>query len=400
MGHLGYLASGGVWRARDRRRRRALEKDVFQLEIGRVARAARADRKAYLGWEGERELRVAAIVDETHDVKSFYLTDPAGHALPRFEPGQYLTCHFETPPDEKPLVRCYSLSDRPHEEYYRLTVKRCDPPADDPSLPPGRGSCRLHRHTRVGDSLRVAAPRGGFFLDPRRTNSVVLVAGGIGVTPMVRMLAELVHTGDPREIYFFYGVRNGGDHALRSQIEELVAERTNVHLFIAYSQPRDSDREFSDYQFRGRITAEYLRDVLPTGKFDYYLCGPGPMMQSLVVGLLESGVSDEAIHYEAFGPASVRPSQVGRGGDPTCAVQFAASKKSVAWDSTYASLLELIEQAGVPIDSGCRSGNCGMCLARVLEGTTTTMKQPGADVPSGYCLACITLPASDLLLEI
>ncbi len=396
------LAYAG-WRRRCALRRKwTADKRKFQQDVELAARAARADRQGYLGWEGERLLRVDAIVDETPDVKSFYLTDVDGHPLPRFEPGQYLTIHFATAPDEKPLVRCYSLSDRPHEEYYRLTVKRCDSPVDRPELPHGRGSHRLHRYTHVGETLRVSAPRGGFFLDPRGNRPLVFVAGGIGVTPLLAMLAELVDRGEEREVYFFYGVRNSANHPLRDHLAELASKREHVHLFTSYSQPLATDALHTDYQRAGRLSADYLRQVLPPGRFDYYLCGPGGMMQSIVLGLLEQGVPEEAIHYEAFGPASIPRRQAP--GSPTattpCEVELATSHHEAQWSEAYASLLELLEEVGAAVDSGCRSGNCGLCATRVLDGSFDTIKPPGANVPDGHCLACISVPTSKLVLDL
>lgn len=400
------LALGGWGRMRHRQRQYESDKRAFIERVAVTARAARADKQDYLGWEGTRELQLSAVVDEAVDVKSFYLTDPDGAALPAFEPGQYLTCHLPSAPGEKPLVRCYSLSDRPREEYYRLTVKLCRPPADVPEAPPGRGSSRLHNMVS-GDRLPVSAPRGGFFLDPRRSHPLVLIAGGIGVTPMVSMLATLAEQNDDREVYFFYGVRNSREHALRDQLEEIAAAHPNLHQFVAYSQPLAEDREHHDYQHHGRITIDTIRRIVPTGVYDYYLCGPGGMMEQLVEGLLAAGVPEERILYEAFGPASVRkmhkhdePATSVASAGPLPTVKFATSHQQVDWDNHCDSLLDLIEELGVAIDSGCRAGNCGMCAARVLEGDIETVKQPGAAAPDGYCLACISVPKSPLVLEL
>ena len=399
----GLVLSGSV-RRRRRQRQYVAERLEFQQQVEATARAARADRQECLGWTGTRPLQISAIVDEALDVKSFYLTDPNEGRLPAFEPGQYLTCHFETAAGEKPLVRCYSLSDRPREEYYRLTVKRCPSPADQPQLPVGRGSNRLHA-MQVGDQLTVSAPRGGFFLDPRHRHPLALIAGGIGVTPMVSMLATLAEANDDREIYFFYGVRNSNEHPLRDQIEEIIRQHPNVHQFVAYSRPLEQDRQHDDYHRQGHVTAEYVRRVLPTGLFDYYLCGPGAMMEGMVAGLIEAGVPEPRIRYEAFGPASIRkaaePSAEAKpAAGPPPKVVLANSQQEADWDEHCATLLDLIEEMGVAIDSGCRSGNCGMCAARVLEGDVATVKEPGAKAPDGYCLACISVPKSPVVLEL
>ena len=411
----------GAWQRQARRERQLSdEKQLFAAQVEAAARAARADHQAFLGWEGERELRISAIVDEATDVKSFYLTHPEGHSLPSFEPGQYLTCHLPTPAGEKRLVRCYSLSDRPHQEYYRLTVKQCAPPAGQPDLPAGRASSQLHQ-MQVGDSLQVAAPRGRFFLDPRNQTPLVLVAGGIGITPIVSMLAALVHEGDAREIYCFLGVRNSAEHPLREPLEEIAHDRPNLHLFVAYSQPLPTDQPFTDYQHSGRITIDYLQQVVPTGQFDYYLCGPGGMMESLVEGLLDQGVPEEQVYFEAFGPASVRrkkralvsstadnnsienddfsSNEIDLNQSPFT-LHFTQSQQKEIWDPQCESLLEMIESAGIAIDSGCRAGSCRMCETRVLEGEIVTLRPPSTPPSDGHCYACISLPASSVTLEL
>lgn len=398
------LSIAGWRRLRARQRGYEAEKLAFAQQVQTVVRQKRADAASHLAWSGTRDLRIAAIVDEAVDVKSIYLSDPAGGLLPRFEPGQYLTCHFDTAAGERPLVRCYSLSDRPQDEYYRLTVKRCLPPAEAPAAPAGRGSSRLHA-MQVGDVLPVSAPRGGFFLDRTRKHPLVFIAAGIGVTPIVSMLAELAASDDPRLAYLFYGVRNSEHHVFRDQIQQLAEACPQLHMFVAYSQPLATDLEQHDYRHGGHLTVDYIQNALPPGLYDYYLCGPGGMMESMVEGLLADGVTEDRILYEAFGPASIRrtpaaplPRLAASGPPPT--VRFASSQQQVDWDDQCESLLDLMEGIGVAIDSGCRAGNCGMCAARVLEGDIATVKQPGASTPDGYCLACISVPRSPVVLEL
>ena len=81
-------------------------------------------------------------------------------------------------------------------------------------------------------------------------------------------------------------------------------------------------------------------------------------------------------------------------------MELASSHHEAQWDGAYASLLELLEEVGAPVDSGCRSGNCGLCATRVLAGSFDTIKAPGADVPDGHCLACISVPTSKLVLDL
>jgi ferredoxin-NADP reductase len=301
---LGWAIRAWLGAARRAARYRQRRED-FHQRVAATLRRARA-RGAHLAWQGLRPFRVAAIVDEAADVKSFYLTPADGLRLPPFEPGQYLTFHLKCPGDEKPVVRCYSLSERPREDYYRCTIKRQDVPRDRPDLPAGRASSMLHRHVRVGDLVEVQAPRGEFFLDPLDDHPIVLIGGGIGVTPLVSMLNAMIAGERQHDVYFFLGVQNSQHHPFREHLVQTAARNESVHLQVSYSRPLDSDRAGIDYHTHGRITIDRLRQSLPSNNFRFYVCGPGGMMESIVPALLDWGVPAEHINYEAFGPATVK----------------------------------------------------------------------------------------------
>ncbi|MEM6331090.1 MAG: FAD-binding oxidoreductase, partial [Planctomycetota bacterium] len=308
-------AGGGVQTARSLvdarrrvvRRRRAIAdgREAFRTRVQAVAAEARARAGSQLAWQGLRELRVSAIEDECRGVKSFYLASADGRPLPPYHPGQFLTVHLPGPPGGKPVVRCYTLSDRPREEYYRISVKHCPPPASEPGAPPGVGSTILHRAVKVGDRLRAAAPRGDFFLRPEGEGPVVLIGAGIGVTPLLSMLAAQAHAGLVRETYLVLGMRSGGEHPFDRATARLAAEQPSVRRLVAYSRPAAGDLLGQDYEHRGRLDIDYLRQALPTRDASFFLCGPPGLMESLVPGLLAWGVPDNQIHFEAFGPASV-----------------------------------------------------------------------------------------------
>ena len=391
---------GGWGRRRKRSREYATTKNAFLDQVAALARSARAAQTKFAAWEGLRSMRVAAIVDEAHQVRSFYLTPADGKPLPSYEPGQYLTLHLPTEHSDSPLVRCYSLSDRPRDDYYRLTVKRCLPLRCLVGAPNGSVSNHLHDSLQVGDPLEVAAPRGQFFLRPERNSPVVLVAGGIGITPMLSMLNAMAHRGLTHEVFLFLGVRNGREHPFKEHLEQLAAQHPQLRLLVSYSSPSDADEPYRDFQHVGRVTIDHLRDVLPTNRFDYYLCGPGAMMQDLVAGLEAWGVPAKRIHFEAFGPASVRcTTAVGVAGVVGSRVRFNRSNKEYVWDADATSLLEVGEAAGVSLTSGCRAGNCGVCLVRVADGDVATLREPGFPVPAGHCLACISAPIGAVTLD-
>ena len=379
----------------------ARKRTEFGRRVQAAARAARAT-KAIPDWQGWRPFRVVAVVDEARDVKSFYFAPVDGRPLSPFAPGQYLTFRLAVDHRDSLLVRCYSLSDRPRQDYYRITVKRIGMPPGRADLAPGRGSGFLHDRVRVGDVLELRAPAGTFILDPLGTEPVVLVGAGIGVTPLLSMLEAIVHAARQREVYAVLGFRSGAEHPFKAYLEKLAETEPQLHLQVSYSAPRASDVLYRDFNHRGRITIERLREVLPSNNFRFYVCGPAAMMESLVPALWAWGVPESHVHFEAFGPASVKVARAGR--PPTqclepSEVRFERSGRAATWDGGFASLLEFGEAAGVSMPSGCRAGSCGECMMAVRSGTVATIKQPSIPVPTGHCLTCISVPQGAVVLE-
>lgn len=374
---------------------------------GSPAPASRPDA----AWSGWREFRVAQreYEDPAQSQCSFQLHPVDGQALPDFRPGQFLVFELELPRagrgepgGSRTITRCYSLSDAPDPGHYRITVKRVPSPADHPEFEPGLSSNHFHDRVQVGDVLRVKAPSGHFFLDPDPDVPAVLIGGGIGVTPVMSMLRWSLARQPQRTIHFYYGVRNGAEHAFQAQLEELAARYPALRLHVVYSRPREQDRPARDYQHQGHVDVDLLRRTLPHGRHQFYVCGPPAMMQTLVPALAEWGVPLADLRYEAFGPASVRlpgAAQAPLTAGPAFEVRFTRSGRTLAWDGSDASLLEFAQRHGVEAESGCRSGGCGSCETRVLEGSVQYEHRPDHDVAAGCCLLCVGKPASSLVLE-
>jgi ferredoxin-NADP reductase len=368
------------------------ERADFRRRVEAAARIARAT-KAIPDWTGWRPFRVAAIVDEARDVKSFYLSPIDAKPLSPFLPGQYLTFRLPVADSEPPIVRCYSLSDRPRQDYYRVTVKRITPP-------PGRGSSFLHDRLQVDDFLDVRAPAGTFFIDPLAAEPLALIGAGIGITPLVSMLEAVVHAGRRRQVFLLLGFRSGAEHPFKSRLEKLAGGNSEIQLHVSYSAPRSEDVLYRDYNHRGRLTIEHIREVLPSNNLRFFVCGPSGFMESIVPALWDWGVPESHVRYEAFGPASLKgATRSTRAAGQACQVRFARSSRDVTWDGSFASLLEFGEAAGVTLPSGCRAGSCGECMTAIRSGSVETLKQPGIAVPAGHCLTCISLPDGDLVLE-
>lgn len=355
------------------------------------------------GWNGTRKFKIDRVVTECEGVRSFYLVPHDKKPLPGFQPGQYLTFELEIPGERQRVIRCYSLSDRPRPDYYRVSIKHVLPPPDQPGGKIGLASNFFHTVLKEGDIVDVKAPCGGFCLDVVRMTPIVLIAGGVGVTPMISMLNEIVSNSPQREVWMFYGVRNSSDHILKEHLETVARGNEKVHLHACYSRPLPGDLADKDYHHRGHVTMDLLRQCLPSNNFDYYLCGPGQMMQDIHEGLLEWGVPKANIHLEAFGPASVKknapPAVAPDVAAVSVKVSFARSGVDVDWIGQADSLLDLALAEQVPIGYGCRAGNCGTCKTAIKSGTVKYLKEPGCEVEAGSCLTCICVPETQLALE-
>jgi ferredoxin-NADP reductase len=362
-------------------------------------------------WAGWREFRVSqrAFEDAAQSQCSFYLQPVDGQPLPAFKPGQFLTFALDVSTrganratSTRAITRCYSLSDRPDPAHYRVTIKRVPAPADHPEFDAGLSSGHFHDHVRVGDILRVKAPSGHFFIDPDPNLPVVLIGGGIGITPMMSMLRWCIVQQPQRVVHLYYGLRHSGEHAFKQQLEEIAATHPALRLNIVYSRPGEADLQGRDYQHQGHVDVALLRRTLPHGRHPFYVCGPPAMMQVLVPGLAEWGVPPGDIHFEAFGPASVRlpaSPQGAAAADTAVEVRFLRAGRTVVWDGRDASLLDFAERHGLAVESGCRSGGCGSCETRLLEGQVQYGHAPDHDVAPGHCLLCVGRPASALVLE-
>ena len=389
--------------AENRQQRVALEKLHAQLVETRLR--CREAEQAQTGWNGIRKFAVVKKIRECDDVHAFYLKPHDGRPLPQFKPGQYLTFQLDLPGRDKPLIRCYSLSDSPHQkDYYRVTIKKEKSPPDKPELPPGAGSSFFTDTVKEGDILNVKAPTGHFFLDMTKTNPVVLLAGGVGITPMLSMANAIAASGSKREAYFFFGVRNVREHIHKAELEKLAAENDNIHLHIAYSKPSERDVKGKDYHHEGRVGIELLKEILPSNNFEYFLCGSGAFMKSLTDGLEAWGVPDKDVHFEAFGPATVKKKTVAPSPSETVHLQkvnvtFARSNKTVRWEPAAENLLEFAKAQGVKIDSGCCAGSCGSCVVAIKSGDVDYLKKPDATPEAGSCFTCVCRPKNDLVLD-
>jgi len=373
-------------------------------------RLAKAETST-LGWKGLRKFVVERKEPESETITSFYLVPEDGAPLPGFLPGQFLTLELDIPDQPTPVIRTYSLSDSPNPEHYRLSIKREPAPADEPDLPPGLSSSYFHDQVEIGTKLRIAAPRGKFHLDPDSERAVVLLSGGVGLTPMVSMLNTIVQSDALRPVWFVHGTRNGREHAMGTHVRGLAEENENVNVLIRYSEPDPDDIEGRDYDSRGWVDMALLKQVLPFDDYDFFICGPPPFMRSLYCGLLSLGISESRIHYEFFGPGSMLTEESNPAGSvevPTAEaeltggaqVTFARSGVTASWDPSCESILDLAERQGLSLAYSCRSGICHTCICALTEGEVEYLDEPLDPPGPGRVLICCATPKTSLVLEV
>ncbi|HJV24069.1 MAG TPA: 2Fe-2S iron-sulfur cluster-binding protein [Aromatoleum sp.] len=361
-------------------------------------------------WTGFLPFKVVRkeVEDEAGSVCSFYLESEDKRPLPPYLPGQFLTFRLEAPAPAggtEEITRCYSLSDAPRDDLYRVSIKRVPAPSGS-ALPAGRSSSYFHDHIKPGSRLMVRAPSGHFHID-RSDAPMVLIAGGIGITPMLSMANWCVAEQPGRELWLFYGVRDEREAVMLSHLRELAEQHPNMHLRLCVSNPGTEQESESAYVRRGRVDVALLRMELPLKPYHFYVCGPTPMMESLVPALEDWGVPDNRIHFEAFGPASIKrraksapASAVSESpvAETSLAVTFGKSGRELAWNTGSGSLLELAEAGGVNVPSGCRAGSCGTCQTQIESGEVSYRQEPDFDPEPGTCLLCVCVPKTAVTL--
>ncbi|MFC0577526.1 2Fe-2S iron-sulfur cluster-binding protein [Paraburkholderia solisilvae] len=371
-----------------------------------------------------RPFRVAQIVDESTTIRSFHLQPLDGAGLIPHAAGQHLPIRVALPDTAanasaattsvKSVIRTYTISSGPADGAYRISVKR-----------DGAVSQYLHDSLRVGSVIEARAPAGSFTIDAHEARPAVLLAAGVGITPMIAMLRHIVYEGlrkrRMRPTWLFQSARTLRERALSDEIDYLASLSGGaIQVVRTLSDPQGA-REGKDFDHAGRLDVALLRDTLPFNDYDFYLCGPAGFMQSLYDGLRKLNIADARIHAEAFGPSGLvrtRDAQRARmdtamtdatadaTADATPAVAprapaskptpvvFAKSGKEARWNPSSGSLLELAEARGLSPEFSCRAGQCGSCRTRIVDGAVAYANPPDYPVRADEALICCAVPAS------
>ena len=343
------------------------------------------------------KLRVARIDQESPDVKTFRFVSCHGGGIPfSYLPGQFLT--LTLPVGEKPIRRSYTISSSPTQGYYcEITVKREEH---------GSGSRFLHDEIEVGDTIEVQAPSGKFFFTGKEADSIVLIAGGVGITPMMsvtRALTDMCWNGD---IYLIVACHDPEHFIFQSELTRLAQRHSNLHLFVAMSR---IENDINGYR-KGRLSRDTLQEWVPDiPSRRIHICGPSAMMEAVKKMLGELGVPAENIFTENFGGeqkprvraeqrAEIAETELAETGGTLTFSQSDMSAKLLP-DET---ILEAAERVGVDIDYSCRVGMCGVCTVKLLSGDVTMDVDDGLepdDREAGMILACQAKSTGDVAVE-
>jgi ferredoxin-NADP reductase/DMSO/TMAO reductase YedYZ heme-binding membrane subunit len=368
-----------------------LRKQVKEAKTKAIAAKA-AMPKSKKFWSGE--LVIARIFEETHDVKTFRFVSPDGGPLPfQHAAGQYINLKLTI--DGKRVNRSYTIASSPtRNAYCEISVKRA---------PDGYGSKHLHDTWREGQRVAVSAPAGKFFFEGHEAERVVLIAGGIGITPMMSVVRAMTDRGWRGDMFLLFSVKKVKDVVFEQELAYLQARFPNLHVKVTVTSDPDAAWDGA----RGQITREMIASFVPELKRGpIMLCGPDPMMTAMRAILVGMGVPDAEVHQEAF----VSTPPVDEASAPADAplepgalanIRFARAGKSVEATSDV-TVLECAEDNGVAIPFECRSGICGQCKTKLVSGKVTMEVQSAltkADRDKGLILACQARAAKDVVVD-
>jgi ferredoxin-NADP reductase len=326
--------------------------------------------------KGFVQVPVLAVLEESEDIRTFRFARPEGFD---FVAGQFLTVRVKV--DGRDHVRCYSISSVPAASgYLEISVKR-----------QGLVSHMLHATLRPGALVAARAPNGVFRYPAGDDRALLLIAGGIGITPVLSMLRHAVHTEPHRAVTLLYSAQSEGALAFRDEIAAIARRHPQVNVVFAVTRGATGPGVFP-----GRIDDTLIRATVP--HVDHaiaMICGPQPMIDAMRVTLAGLGMPAAQIRSEVFEQAIAasggkQVDETEAPGGETFRMTCARSGSAVPV-APGQTLLEAAESGGIEIDSLCRAGVCGTCRTRVLDGHVDceSTALDDADRGQGYVLACV-----------
>lgn len=342
-------------------------------------------------WSGA--MVVCRIFDEVQNVRTLRLVSSGGGALPLlYLPGQFLTVAVEH--EGKRVKRSYTIASSPTvRDYLEITVKREEH---------GIVSRILHDSVQEGDALDISAPSGKFTFTGEEADSIVLIGGGVGITPLMSVVRYLTDRGWPNPIYLLYCCRTTKDFIFQDELEYL--QRRNPNLAVVATMTRERGTVWMGPT--GRLTPELISSAVPDLEQQrVHICGPGPMMDAVKDMLAQLQVPAAQVFTEAFGPAKkkvVEPASSSKPSEASAAAVTFSSSAVTAPIPASESVLDVADANGVDIDNSCRNGTCGSCKVKLLHGQVTMEVEDGLDAgekEKGWILACQAMATEDLVVD-
>ncbi|MBA4020682.1 MAG: hypothetical protein C0483_26275 [Pirellula sp.] len=377
--------------------KRITKKTALHTAVAKAAPPAdsemTAPSAAAANWRGY--LRVGNIITETPGVKTFRLLPSSGDRfLPfTFVPGQFLNVAFWI--GGARMNRSYSISSSPTQrEYVDLTVRR---------EPRGAVSRHIVDLLKVGDQIEAAGPVGKFTFDGTEADGIVLIAAGVGITPMMSVIRYLTERSWPGDIFLIFTYRTPTDFIFAGEVAALQRANPKLRVAVTVTRPEGTDWKGR----RGRITKELLTQSVPNlASRRIHVCGPPAMMEATKAMLLELGVAPDHLKTEAFGATKPTPAAAGTALKQTAAatgplVTFSTNNKT-AKIHVNQTVLELSEELSIGIENSCRVGTCGLCKVKLTSGEVEMAVEDALtpdDKANGIILACQAKPKSDIAVE-
>jgi ferredoxin-NADP reductase len=345
---------------------------------------------------------VLAVLDEATDIKTFRLARPEGVV---FSAGQFLPVRVQV--DGKPHVRCYSISSAPDTTgFLEISVRR-----------QGLVSTMLHASVRVGTQLSIGRPAGRFVYPLGDDRPLALLAGGIGITPILSMLRHAVASDPTRPVTLLYSARNRQALAFANELRVLAERHPQVRIAVTLSNDPDAPSGWRHGHIDATLVRQFVEHPLHTV---FCLCGPDTMMAAMQTLLRAVGVPDDQVRSEQFSTAMAasslnsastlnaqatasiaagQSSAMGQG-HGGYRLRFATSGRDMLVGRGQ-TLLEAAECQGVSISFSCRAGVCQACRTRLVEGRADCQSSvlDEDDRAAGFVLPCVTYAMGDCVLE-
>ena len=345
---------------------------IWRVSYGRRLRLTNAAQEpGRPAWQGS--LMIDSIIDAREDVKLFRLTNAGGGDLPfAFLPGQYL--RFRLKHGDSVFTRSYSICSAPdNKTYCEVAIKRSSD---------GKGSAYLHDLTLAGQTLTCDGPHGTFTFTGDESAGVVLIAGGIGLTPLLSIIRHLANHNWPHDVLLLFATSSPANILFEAELRTLAERYRHFTYLILPSHIEGTAWSGPS----GRLQAAHLIALAPQiAELPVYLCGPELMMSAAKSCLHSLGVDDKQIFTESFGGEIIRDVAL-----RPATIVFVNSNKS-GFIAAGRTLLDAAEECGVPIESLCRTGTCGTCKVKLVSGEVkmhTDTSLTARDIRQNIVLAC------------